>query len=479
LEARLAVVLQSMAVLLPQEHLRGPEPRGDEAPGLPAGPRLPRLAQTAGWLFWPIRFLESCRRRYGGRFTMLLGLDSRSPPLVALSDPAHVKEVFTGDPEVFHAGEANAILKPILGASSLLLLDGPRHRDERKLMMPAFHGERMQAYGQIMRERTDRAIDGWPLGEVFPLHTQMQDITLDVILRTVFGLEEGPRHADVRRALIRMLSFGDHPSLMLLIGRDGEVRGRAWHERAGRYSPWASFQRTIEAVDQQLLGEIQRRRAGGDADRQDVLSLLLAARDEEGHGLADRELVDEMKTLLVAGHETTATALTWTVLELIRHPQVLQRLVAELATGDEYLDAVIKESLRLHPIVPMVGRLLQAPAEVGGHAYPSGVVLAPNIYLVHTNPAVWPDPHRFDPERFLGAKISPYEYLPFGGGVRRCIGMAFALFEMRTVLRQIASRVRLELPRGYQPRLIRRGITFAVSKGLPVAVAERRPASAS
>lgn len=436
---------------------------------LPVGSRLPGVAQSASWVFWPIPFMEHMRRRYGGTFTLrLAGL----PPIVVLSDPDVVKEVFTGDPEVFHAGRANIVLRPILGESSLLLLDGERHMVERRLMMPAFHGERMQTYGRVMRESADRIIDGWPVGEAFSFHTSMQEVTLDVIMRTVFGVDDGRRKEELRRALVRVLAYGDQPGLLLLIGPDGELRAKGLHERLGRLSPWAGFKGAIEDVDATLLREIEERRARSGAAGEDVLSLLLSAKDEEGRSLDDRSLVHEMKTLLVAGHETTATALTWTLLELLQNPSVQGQLRSELGaesrTDPPYLDAVIRESLRLHPIVPMVARQLQAEARVGGRLYPKGTVLAPNIYLTQRNPSVWPDPERFDPARFLGSKANPYEFFPFGGGVRRCIGLAFALFEMRIVLRQIVTRARLRLAPGYRPGLVRRGITFAVKQGLPV-----------
>lgn len=438
---------------------------------LPRGPQLHPIAQSAAWLFRPIPFIERCRRKFGDKFTMrLAGL----PPLVILSNPSDIKDVFTGDPSVFHAGSANVILKPILGENSLLLLDGERHMKERRLMMPSFHGERMQAYGRVMREAADRSIDAWPMGAPFPLHERMQDVTLDVIVRTVFGIAEGEQTGDLRRALVRTLAFGDRPSLLLLIGPDGRVRWESLHERLGRFSPMSRFKRTLHEVDERLLAEVRRRRKD-DGRRDDVLSMLLAARDEDGGSMSDQELVDEMKTLLVAGHETTATTLTWTVLELLRNPDILARLRKEIGEGnDDFLDAVTKESLRLHPIVPMVGRLLQAPATVGGRTYPKGTVLAPNIYLTHRNPDVWPEPERFDPGRFE-SKVSPYEFLPFGGGVRRCIGLAFALFEMKQVLKQIVMRTHLRAAPGYSPKLVRRGITFAVSEGLPVVLESRTP----
>jgi len=328
-----------------------------------------------------------------------------------------------------------------------------------------------------MVEAADRSMDRWPLIKPFALHSEMQEVTLDVIVRTVFGITDGAQKDDLRDALVRMLAFGEHPGLLLLIGPDGELRWRAAHERLGKWSPWASFKETIGEVDSRLLSEVRARRARG-GEQNDVLSMLLAARGEDGSAMGDEELVAEMKTLLVAGHETTATALTWTMLELLRNPETWSRLQREVAEGgDEYLDAVVKESLRLHPIVPMVGRRLQAPAVVGGREYPAGTVLAPNIYLTQRNPAVWRDPDRFDPSRFLGWKSNPYEFLPFGGGVRRCIGLAFALFEMKCVLSRIAQRADLRLAPGYTPKLVRRGITFAVSEGLPVILERRAKAS--
>ena len=438
--------------------------------GLPPGPRLPGVAQSAAWVFRPVAFLTSGRARVGDLVTMqLAGL----PPLVVMSSPSDIKEVFTGDPDVFHAGSANIVLKPILGRSSLLLLDGERHMTERRLMMPSFHGERMQAYGGVMEEAADRSVERWPIGRPFPLHSEMQEVTLDVIVRTVFGIADGAQKDALRLALVRMLAFGERPGLLLLIGPDGELRWRAAHERLGRLSPWASFKRVIGDVDARLLAEIQARRARG-GEQDDVLSMLLSARDDEGGAMSDEQLVAEMKTLLVAGHETTATALTWTLLELLQNPETWARLEREIAEGrEEYLEAVVKESLRLHPIVPMVGRRLQAPAVVGGREYATGTVLAPNIYLTHRNPAVWSDPDRFDPSRFIGWKANPYEFLPFGGGVRRCIGLAFALFEMKHVLRRIVQRARLRLAPGFTPKLVRRGITFAVNEGLPVVLEMR------
>mgnify|MGYP000999450759 CR=1 FL=1 len=285
-------------------------------PNLPAGPRLPPILQSLSWVFRPIEFMNRSRETYGNTFTISL---AGMPPLVATGEPALIKEIFTGDPAVFNAGRGNLILKPILGAHSLLLLDGERHLKERRLMMPAFHGERMQAYGDVMRASIDRAIDGWPVERPFAIHAEMQEVTLDVILKTVFGVSPDADQTALRRALVTMLGFGEHPGLLLLISRKGELRLKSLHDRLGAWSPWGAFQKVIREVDRRIGEQIADRRARGTTGREDVLSLLLDARDEEGRGLTDAELIDEMKTLLVAGHETTATALTWTLLELLRH----------------------------------------------------------------------------------------------------------------------------------------------------------------
>jgi cytochrome P450 family 110 len=320
-----------------------------------------------------------------------------------------------------------------------------------------------------MRRISDERIDAWRAGATFRLHPEMQRITLEVILHTVFGLDEGAGQDRIHDLVLEMLSYADKPGLLLLIDERGDIRARKLQERLGRASPWGRFHDVLQRLDAALLDEIRQRRNAHDAARVDVLSMLIAARDEDGSALRDEELVAEMKTLLLAGHETTATSLTWAVSHLIQHPDVFGRLRQALSHGDtEYLDAVIKETLRLTPIIPMVGRYLTAPLVAGGHEYPAGVVLVPHIYLTHRRADLWPDPERFDPDRFLGRKVSPYEFFPFGGGTRRCIGMAFAQYEMAIVLKQIVLRTRLEFAAGYRPRLVRRGITFALSGGLPV-----------
>lgn len=458
------VVQQALLEVVAAHADVAPEP---EWPGLPPGPDAPPLLQAMRYVQWPIPFLEECARRFGGTFTVRL---PGRPPLVLFSDPDAIREIFSGDPHDLHAGESNAILEPLLGRHSLLLLDGSEHLHERRLVQPPFHGERMVAYGAVMQEIARRAIDAWPAGRAFAIQPEMQSITLDVILRTVFGLDEGPRMTELRRELVDLLAVSSNPQLLLasLQSGGGAPRGAAARPLEARHR-----------VDALLFAEIARRRTRPDETRTDVLSLLLAARDENGAPLSDQALRDELVTLLVAGHETTATALSWAVHHLLTHPDVRARLAEEVRGVDDplalsrldWLDAVVKETLRLTPIVPMVGRRLTRPMTIGGHELPAGVTAAPSIVLAHRRPERWPDPERFAPERFLGTKPTPYEFLPFGGGVRRCVGAAFALYEMKIVLAEIVRRVELELQPGYEARVVRRSVTLAPSEGMPVVVA--------
>lgn len=418
--------------------------------------------------------LEDCRARYGDTFALRFPMVA---PLVLFSNPAAIKEIFTGSPDRLRAGEANVILEPFLGAGSLLLMDGARHKRERKLLMPPFHGERMRLYGNVMRALTGAAIDAWPLGRAFPIHPEMQRITLEVILRTVFGLDEGPRLHRLRDILAAGAAIvTDNPLVMI-----------KWFQRDyGRLTVWGRLMRLREEGDRLLNDEFAQRRAAGCADRDDILSMLLQARDENGEALSDTELRDEMMTLLIAGHETTATTLAWLLHRVLEHPAVLARLRAEARTvggggsvpaervGElAFLDATIKETQRLMPIIPMVGRQTTEPMRIGGVDLPAGVVAAPCAYLAHRRPDLWSDPDAFQPERFLDLKPSPYEFFPFGGGTRHCIGAAFATYEMKIVMAEILTRLELRAAPGYQARVIRRGIAFAPSAGMPLVIDRR------
>ena len=444
---------------------------------LPPGPAIPRVLQMLQWIRRPLPFMEECARAYGDCFTIgfpgLPGAPARSrrPTFVFFSHPEAIREIFTDDGEGLHAGEANSFLEPLLGENSLLVLDGARHLRERRMMQPPFHGERMQAYGEVMRDITASVVDGWPVARPFPIHREMQHITLEVILRTVFGIDEGPRLTRLRDLLVTLLDRATKPYALL------------FQIDLGPWSPWGRLLRMGNEVDEILFAEIARRRAERSSTRTDVLSMLVAARDENGQPMTDQELRDEMFTLLVAGHETTATSLAWAFHRLLANPGALERTRDELqrVTGGgslepsrvaslEYLDAVVKETLRLNPILPVVGRRLVTPMRIGGRDLPAGVLATPCIYLAHRRPDVWPNPARFDPTRFVGLRPSPYSFLPFGGGVRRCLGMAFALYEMKVVLAEVLRRVTLRAAPGHQVRVVRRSITLAPSEGMPVVV---------
>ncbi len=450
------------------------EPSSPLTPSLPPGPQQWPVVQLLRWIRQPIPFMQECAQRFGDCFTVRFPIANQR--IVFFSDPAAIKEIFTGDVENFRAGEANAIVRPLLGNYSVLVLDGAQHARERRIMMPPFHGERMQVYGEQMRAIADRSIDTWPLNTPFPIHTFMQGITLDVILRTVFGLDESDTLAQLRDRLIRLLANAAQPFLLL-----------PWLQiDLGRYSPWGKQVRLKKEIDGLLFAIFAQRRAEGAAGREDILTMLLEARYEDGQPLSDQHLRDEMLTLLIAGHETTATSLAWICSRILPRPDVMEKLRTELqtvvGTGPvtpkhinqlEYLDATIKETARLNPIVPLVGRRLQKPTRIGGRDLPAGVAAAPCIYLTHRRPDLWPEPEQFNPDRFLGKKPSPYEFFPFGGGVRYCLGAAFATYEMKIVLAETLLRTELHLAPGYTPKMVRRGITFAPSEGVPVVVTGR------
>jgi cytochrome P450 len=437
--------------------------RPGEAPdGLPPGPRWPRALQTVWLALRPESLLRRCRARHGDAFTIrTYGLGD----IVYLADPAAVKEVFTGDRDVLHAGEANAAMEPVLGAHSLLLLDGDRHLRERKLLLPAFHGEAVRAYALRIEEIAAREVATWPVGKPFPVRPRMQAITLEVILRAVIGVRDTDRLARLRELLPTLLDFSvlDMWSVWIYPAVMDTFLGR--RHKAIRVQP---------EVDRLLLEEIAEHRRDPEG-RDDVLALLVAARDEDGEPLSDRALRDHVVTLLLAGHETTTTALAWAFERLVRHPGALARLREEVRAGesDEYLNAVIDETLRVRPIIWGVWRRLTAPAEVAGHHLPAGTTVEPSISLLHESGA-FEDAREFRPERFLdGATPPPYTFIPFGGGPRRCIGAAFATMEMRAVLRAVLRTLDLATTsaRPEQPRV--HHVTLVPSRGGRVVV-ERR-----
>ena len=388
--------------------------------------------------------------------------------MVFFSDPAVIRQVFTGDAERLQAGQANSkVFRLIVGPNSVLVLDGARHKRERKLLMPPFHGERMRLYGDMMCEITDRSIDTWPVETPFPIQPCMQEITLDIILRAVFGVNEDAHHSRLRALLMEYQR--------VMVGRNFFLTLIAWRR----------LTRLQRAIDRLLYDEIKRCREETEAGRTDIMAMLVAARAEDGQPMSDEEIRDELITMLLAGHETTATALAWVIHRLLQNPDILAAAKAEVASviGDgphastpdagqiaelRYLDAVIKETARLDPVVPIVVRLLETDTHIGGYDLPAGSIVAPCIYLTHRRPDLWSDPEGFKPERFIARRTDPYTFFPFGGGVRYCIGAAFATYEMKIVLARLLARVSLRPDPGHAVRMVRRGITFAPSGGVPV-----------
>jgi cytochrome P450 len=400
----------------------------DESAGLPPGPRLPAAIQSLFWFPRAQWLLDTCQARYGDMFTLRIANEGA---WVVTSNPEAIKQVFTGDPRLLHAGEGNRILLPVLGRNSVLLLDDGAHLSQRKLMLPAFHGQRMQRYGELM-----------------------------------FGVSDGPRLERLRAELRRLILTLTSPlsgGAMMVLGPD----------RVGRLS---RFRRELARVDRPIFEEIAARRAAPDlAEREDIMSLLLQATHEDGSPMSDQELRDELVTLLLAGHETTANALAWAVERLCRHPQKLERLTEEVLEGESgYLDAVIKETLRLRPVISIVARRLIEPMEIGGRVLPAGASIVPAIHLVHRRADIYPRPNEFLPERFLEQPPGTYTWIPFGGGVRRCLGAAFAQFEMESVLRELVSRRTLAPARRESERVRRRAITETPHRDAEVLIGRRR-----
>jgi cytochrome P450 len=416
--------------------------------GLPPGPRMPRALQTAIWSRQAQWMLEQSRARFGEMFTIKIAHEGT---WVMVSDPELVKQVFTGDPKVFHAGEGNAILRPVLGENSVLVLDEKPHIGQRRLLLPPFHGERMQDYGETMAAIAAREIASWPTDTPYKLRPRMQAITLEIILETVFGVHERERMDPLRAALRDFLDLTTDPRLLLPVVLIGPERIRRV----------PAFRRRVDRVDELIYREVAERRVAEDlAQRDDILSVLVAARHEDGSPMSDAEIRDELLTLLVAGHETTATALSWAMERLTRHPEKLERLRAEVLAGEEdYLTATIQETLRLRPVIVLVIRKLTEPVELGGYELPAGAAVTPCIHLVHRNPEIYPEPGRFLPERFLETPPGTYAWIPFGGGVRRCLGAAFAQFEMAVVLKELVKRHQIRPANPKSERPFRRAIT--------------------
>jgi cytochrome P450 len=417
--------------------------------------------QTLRWLLRPISFLESSRRRFGDTFSVrFLGFRT---PMVMLSDPDAIRALYINPEHGLPPGRTVALL-PIVGPRSLLLLEGREHLARRRLMLPSFHGERMRAYESTVREVVARDVESWPQHEPFAMHPRMQHVTLEVILRAVFGVTDPERRTRLADHLGRLLAQTASAGLQFAV-----LASR----RFGAPDPLTRLKALRREIDAMLDLEIAERRAD---PREDILSMLLAARFEGGEPMDDAEIRDQLMTLLVAGHETTATGLAWTFDLLVRHPAVLERLVAEVDAGEQaYARAVVSESLRLRPVVPLAGRRLASPLHVDGHVLPVGTDVTPAIWLAHTRADRYPEPFAFRPERFLDGAHSTSAWVPFGGGVRRCIGAAFAEMEMRVALSEVLRHRTLRAASGSAERVTRRNVTFSPAGGTRVIALVRRP----
>jgi cytochrome P450 len=457
---------------------------------LPPGPRMPSSWQTILAWRYPTALLERCRARYGSRFTLrLLG----QPPFVVLSDPEEIKQVLMAPPDVLHPGEGVRVIESIVGRNSVILLDEDAHLEQRKLMLPAFHGERMQLMAGVMEELAERELADWPRDRAIALHPRLQRLTLEIIMRVVFGLQQGAQLDELRETLTELLAFSESPlSLLPLAQRVLSGHGR-----------WARFPELYAAVDRQLFALIEQRRqeheahsedAGEDADagehRDDVLDMLLAARHEDGSPMSAQELRDELVTVLVAGHETTASQLAWAFERLAREPAVTRRLTEELDEGDSdaYLTASIQEILRLRPVLGEAEpRIVKRAIEIGGIEYPPGVALVASAYLVHRDPDIYPRPLELRPERFLedaggsppGRAGGQYTWIPFGGGRTRCLGASFALLEMKVVLRAVLSVCEIAALDTKPERTRRRSITLSPAGQATVVLRQRSGATRS
>ncbi|WP_193198253.1 cytochrome P450 [Nostoc sp. MG11] len=437
---------------------------------LPDGPKMPRFLRLLKFIGQPVKYVDDFAKLYGDTFAIRSSRGDNH--IVYFSQPQALEQIFTADSSHFEVGRGNAGLRFLLGDRSFMLADGDRHQRQRQLLAPPFHGERMRAYGQDIRKITQQVSDEWLIGKPFDIRESMQEITLRVILQVVFGLDEGQLFEELRRSLSDLLNFISSPvmSSAFFFG--------FMQKDLGAWSPWGWILRQRQKIDQLIYALLQERRAESQQNRQDILSLMMAARYDDGQGMSDEELHDELMTVLVAGHETTASALTWAFYWIDHLPEVREKLLQELNTLGvnpdpssiaklPYLTAVCQETLRIYPIAMNAFlRIVKTPIEIMGYKLPQGTAIIPSIYLAHHREEVYPQPKQFKPERFLERQFSPYEYLPFGGGSRRCIGMAFAQYEMKIVLATILSDFQVCLANKRPVHPVRRGLTLATPAGM-------------
>ena len=448
---------------------------------LPDGPEAPILLQTIQGIARPLETLEAAQKRYGDIYSsQFMGFQN----VVIISNPQAIQELFTADSKLFCSGKANKVLQPILGDYSLILQDGDYHQRQRRLLLPPFHGERMRTYGQLICDITKQVINQKKIGEHFIARSSLQEISLQVILRAVFGMDEGEHFQKLKQLIGSLLDNFNIPlaATFLFIP--------ALQKDLGAWSPWGRFLRQKQQIKQLLSDLIRERRAENDPTRQDILSLMMSARDESGEAMTDEELRDELITLLFAGHETTATAIAWALYWIHSLPEIREKLLQELSTLTPdaepsivsklpYLNAVCSETLRIYPVVLFsFPRIVQTPITIMGYEFEPGTQLLACIYLTHHREDLYPKSKQFKPERFLERQFSPYEFLPFGGGNRRCLGMAFALFEIKLVLATMLSHYYLELADNRPIKPIRRGITMTPAGGVRMVMMGQRQVAA-
>jgi cytochrome P450 family 110 len=444
---------------------------------LPNGPQSPDIVQMLRWIASPMPFMEDCAKRYGDIFTMRLSI-----PIVLVSNPQALQQILTSDNSQFSVPSyLNKPFEPLLGKHSVITITGVEHQRQRQLITPPFHGERMRNYSQAIREVTEKAIHPWEVGKTTCIRTVMQAITLRVIMQTVFGLYEGQRAEELEKVVSVMMESGASSPLRAVL-----LYFSILQRDLGSLTPWGTFLRRRELANQLIYAEIAERRENLDATRTDILSLLMAARDETGQAMTDEELRDELMTLLTAGHETTATALTWAFYWIHKNPPVKAKLLAEIdSLGGEfdtsaisklpYLNAVCNETLRIYPVGMLTfPREVKEKTVVCGYDLEPGTVLMGSIYLTHQREDIYPEPKQFRPERFLERQFSPYEFLPFGGGMRRCIGNAFAMSEMKIVLATVLSRWELELTDNREVKPQRRGLVTGPNRAIEMVVKNQR-----
>jgi cytochrome P450 len=442
--------------------VRGGARKGPGGAELPPGPRLDSAVQAAAWAFRPLTFMERAHERFGEIFTLRV---RRGRPWVLMSNPEHVKHAFTAAPELFltGAGDANPLLVPLLGERSVMLLDGSAHMRDRKLILPSFQGKHMSGYAEMMLDVAHDEVARWRTGEPFPLWPRMQAVSLEVVMRAVFGDVTTARMARLRRQMTQLIDWVNVPRHLALLAVLGPQR----------LSAGASYRAVMEPVERTVLEEVRERRAAqGEQEDGDILAMLERAHSHSGAAMSEAKLRDELVMLLMDG--PTSTSLAWVFEFLLRDPPRLARLREEVRGGeDAYLDAVIKEILRLRPPVPLVVRRLLAPMQFGSFTIPPGAAAAPCIYLMHRRRQTYPDPNSFRPERFLGDSPGPYSWIPFGGGVRRCLAAGFALLEMRQVMKVVLGEVELRPVVRRSERVARSSVAFAPGRGTLVEVARR------